>query len=105
MLTTMTTMGSQTQVRKICPLGPEDVHTGYKKAILREFSWMENKRRVINKLMGNATLSMKEAWVLKKNSQRIGMQVGLKESLLLLKKVIVKYLAPKYNGVNGSQLL
>lgn len=61
--------------------------TGYKEAILREFSWMENERRVINKLWKNESLGMKDAWVLKKNSRRMGMQVGLKESLLLLKNL------------------
>jgi len=64
-----------------------DDPAGYKDAILREFSWMENERRVINKLRENNSLGMKDAWVLKKNSRRMGMRVGLKESLLLLKNL------------------
>jgi hypothetical protein len=59
----------------------------YKEAILREFSWMENERRVIDKLRKNKPLGMKDAWVVKKNSRRLGMQVGLKESLLLLRNL------------------
>ncbi len=58
--------------------------SGYKKAILREFHWMKNERTVIDKLRRSEPLGLKDAWVLKKNSRRMGMQVGLKESLQLL---------------------
>jgi flavin-dependent dehydrogenase len=60
---------------------------GYQKAILREFSWMERERVVIDKLRGNLNLGFKDAWVLKRNSRRMGMQVGLKEAILLLKNL------------------
>jgi len=57
---------------------------GYTKAILREFSWMENERRVIDKLRAGAKLAIRDAWVLKKNARRMGMQVGLKDAASLL---------------------
>ena len=57
----------------------------YTKAILKEFRWMENERQVIDRLLSKGTLKIKDAWVLKKNSRRMGMQVGLKEALLLLR--------------------
>ncbi len=57
----------------------------YEEAILREFSWMEDERTVIDKLRGKETLGLKDAWVLKKNSRRMGMQVGVKDALRLLK--------------------
>ena len=60
---------------------------GYQKAILREFKWMESERMVIDKLRRAETLGLKDAWVLKKNSQRMGMHVGLKEAILLLKNL------------------
>ena len=46
---------------------------------------MEKERQVIDKLLSKGTLRIKDAWVLKKNSRRMGMQVGLKEALLLLR--------------------
>lgn len=61
--------------------------SGYKEAILREFHWMKNERTVIDKLRKSQPLGLKDAWVLKKNSRRMGMQVGLKESLQLLKNL------------------
>ena len=64
-----------------------DDPTAYKEALLREFRWMESERTVINRLRGSEPLGLMEAWVLKKNSRRMGMQVGLKESLLLLRNL------------------
>lgn len=60
---------------------------GYQTAILREFGWMKSERRVIDKLRGSESLGVKDAWVLKKNSRRMGMHVGLKEAILLLKNL------------------
>jgi hypothetical protein len=59
----------------------------YEAAILREFSWMESERAVIDKLRGKEALSLKDAWVLKENSKRMAIQVGLKEAFLLLKNL------------------
>jgi hypothetical protein len=61
-----------------------DDPSGYKEGILREFNWMKSERTVIDKLRRSEPLRLKDAWVLKKNSRRMGMQVGLKESLQLL---------------------
>jgi hypothetical protein len=62
-----------------------DDPAGYTRAILKEFKWMENERRVIDKLGRNENLTLRDAWVLKKNSRRMGMQVGLKEAASLLR--------------------
>ncbi len=61
----------------------EDPH-GYTKAILREFKWMRGERRVIDKLRREETFGLGDAWVLKKNSIRMGMDVGLKDAAILL---------------------
>ena len=60
---------------------------GYTRAVLKEFSWMENERLVVDKLRRNETLGIGDAWVLRKNSRRMGMQVGLKKAGLLLKRL------------------
>ena len=59
----------------------------YTAAILREFRWMKPERRVIDKLKGNGPLGMRDAWVLKKNSKRMGMKVGLKNAGMLLRNL------------------
>jgi flavin-dependent dehydrogenase len=64
-----------------------DDPNGYSKAILTEFEWMRRERAVINKLMKRDRLGIKDAWVLKKNSKRMGMQVDLKDALMLLKNL------------------
>ena len=60
---------------------------GYEKAVLREFRWMEDERRVIDKLRHRETLGLRDAWVLKKNSRRMSMEVGLKEAKVLMKRL------------------
>jgi hypothetical protein len=62
----------------------------YTKAILKGFSWMEKERQVIDKLLSKGFLRIKDAWVLKKNSRRMGMQVGVKKALLLLRAISAK---------------
>jgi hypothetical protein len=57
---------------------------GYTKAILKEFKWMAKERGVIDKLRSNDGLRVGDAWVLRKNSRRMGMEVGLKEAIHLL---------------------
>jgi flavin-dependent dehydrogenase len=59
---------------------PEDYTAG----ILKEFRWMKDERRVINKLLNSDPLGVKDAWVLKTNSKRMGMEVGIREALMLL---------------------
>jgi len=57
----------------------------YTKNLLKEFRWMEEERRVIDKLLSKGSLRIKDAWVLKRNSRRMGMRVGVKEALRLLR--------------------
>ncbi len=57
----------------------------YTKAILKEFHWMKSERKVINKLKGNEPVGVNDAWILKKNSKRMGMQVGLRAAAILVK--------------------
>jgi hypothetical protein len=60
---------------------------GYTEAILKEFNWMKDERKVIDKLRGNGPLGMKEAWVLRKNSKRMGMKVGLRDAGMLVRNL------------------
>jgi flavin-dependent dehydrogenase len=57
---------------------------GYTKAILKEFQWMKPERHVVDKLRTKRRLGMDDAWVLRKNSRRMGMKVGLREAYALL---------------------
>ncbi len=59
----------------------------YTQAILREFHWMKNERNVIDKLRKREHLGIRDAWVLKKNSKRMGMQVGFREAAILIKRL------------------
>jgi len=58
---------------------------GYTKAIKKEFRWMGPERRVIDKLRNNESLRPGDAWVLRKNSRRMGMEVRLRDAAILLK--------------------
>ncbi len=62
-----------------------DDPAGYTRAIQKEFVWMKKERVVIDKLRRNETLGLKDAWVLRKNSRRMGMHVRLKDAGLLLR--------------------
>ena len=57
---------------------------GYTQAILEEFQWMKPERNVIDKLRRHKRLGINDAWVLRKNSRRMGMKVDLKEAWVLL---------------------
>jgi flavin-dependent dehydrogenase len=60
---------------------------GYEKAVLNEFSWMEEERRVVNKLVEGSVLNLRDARVLKNNSRRVGMRLGLTDAALILKNL------------------
>jgi len=60
---------------------------GYTKAIQKEFRWMKPERKVIDTLRRNGPLGIKDAWVLRRNSRRMGMQVSLPEAEKLLKNL------------------
>jgi flavin-dependent dehydrogenase len=59
----------------------------YTEAILEEFNWMTRERRVIDKLRGTDRLGLREAWVLKKNSRRMGFRIGLHDAVMFVKKL------------------
>jgi flavin-dependent dehydrogenase len=64
-----------------------DNPVGYQKAVLREFRWMKEERMVVDNLRHSRTLGLKDAWVLKKNSKRMAMEVGIKEATKLLRNL------------------
>ena len=57
----------------------------YTRAVLHEFDWMKKERMVLDKLRRGEKLGLDSAWVLKNNSKRMGMQVGLREASILLR--------------------
>jgi hypothetical protein len=61
-----------------------DDPAAYTRAVLKEFSWMKSERKVIDRLRRGETLGLEGAWVLRKNSRRMGMQVGLREASIFL---------------------
>lgn len=60
----------------------------YTRAILKEFKWMESERKVLDKLRRGEALTLSDAWVLRKNSRRMGMKIGVKEAMQFLKKLV-----------------
>jgi len=59
----------------------------YTESVLHEFRWMKDERGVIDTLRRGGRSGIREANVLRKNSKRMGMQVGLKEAIALLKNL------------------
>jgi flavin-dependent dehydrogenase len=59
--------------------------SGYSRAILKEFDWMKTERQVIDKLLASCPLGIKDAWILRKNSKRMALEVGLKQAIKFLK--------------------
>jgi flavin-dependent dehydrogenase len=59
----------------------------YTRAILEEFYWMTGERRVIDKLKGMDRMGLREAWVLRKNSRRMGFRIRLVEAAKYLKEL------------------
>jgi flavin-dependent dehydrogenase len=60
---------------------------GYTRSILEEFGWMAKERSVIDKLRKSHHLGMADAWVLKENSKRMGMKVGIREAFKLVMRL------------------
>jgi flavin-dependent dehydrogenase len=60
---------------------------GYEKAVLQEFGWMEEERRVVDKLVEGSVLGLRDARVLKDNSRRIGIRIGLMDAASILKNL------------------
>jgi flavin-dependent dehydrogenase len=57
----------------------------YENAILQEFTWMKKEREIIDKLVEAKHLGIGDAWVLKKNSKRMGIRIGLNKAATLIK--------------------
>ena len=57
----------------------------YTKALLNEFRWMKAERKVIDKLRRQERLGLMDAWVLKRNSKRMSMDVRLRQAAELLR--------------------
>jgi flavin-dependent dehydrogenase len=60
---------------------------GYRTAILEEFHWMKREREVLNKLIRGRALGLRDALVLKRNSKRMGMKIGLHKARILMKRI------------------
>jgi flavin-dependent dehydrogenase len=60
---------------------------GYAQAILDEFGWMKNERRVVDKLIEMENLGINEALVLRENSKRMGMKIGFRQARILLQRL------------------
>lgn len=58
-----------------------DDSRGYARAVLEEFAWMENERKVIDKLSHREKLNFRDALVLKRNSRRMGMHIGVRDAV------------------------
>jgi len=61
---------------------------GYTAAVLKEFGWMKKERAVVDKLRRGEKLGLDSAWVVKRNSKRMGIEVGLKEASAILRRLI-----------------
>lgn len=59
----------------------------YTGAILEEFDWMTSEREVIDKLNRGDRLGVRDAWVLKKNSRRMGIRIGLRDAAKLVRNL------------------
>lgn len=60
---------------------------GYNASILKEFSWILNERKLLDKLRNMAPLNLGDAWILKNNSKRIGINIGLTEAAMYVKRL------------------
>ncbi|HNR13010.1 MAG TPA: hypothetical protein PKM59_06845 [Thermodesulfobacteriota bacterium] len=59
----------------------------YTTAILAEFSWMKRERIVIDKMIARKKLGLGDAWILKKNSTRVGMRMGIRQAFSILENM------------------
>jgi hypothetical protein len=59
----------------------------YTEAVLEKFHWMKDERAVIDKLRSSKRMGIREASVLKKNSKRMNLHVGLREAVALLQNL------------------
>lgn len=59
----------------------------YRETLLKEFTWIDDERKLIDKLRRREALNMGDAWVLKNNSKRIGINIGLTDAARLMKRL------------------
>lgn len=64
-----------------------DSPDNYRESILREFSWIDDERKLIDKLRRRKPLNMGDALIIKNNSKRIGMNIGLAHAATLIKRL------------------
>jgi len=57
---------------------------GYEKAVLHDFGWMEEERRILGKVLQGGVPDQRDARVLKENSRRMGIRIGLTDAVSLL---------------------
>ncbi len=56
----------------------------YTAAILKEFKWMREERKVIDKIVRRERFTLKDAWVLKRNCKRMAIELGIKDAAVLI---------------------
>ena len=59
----------------------------YREALLDEFGWMKAERGVVDALRRGERMGVREALVLRRNSRRMGMRVGLGQAAVFLKNL------------------
>jgi flavin-dependent dehydrogenase len=59
----------------------------YREAVLAEFRWMSDERDIVDRLRKAGGLGIREARILKRNSKRMGMRVGLRQAVALLRNL------------------
>ncbi len=62
-------------------------HEKYTHSILHEFKWMKNERHVADRINRGDKLGLSDAWIIKNNANRAGMEVGLRSAMEVLKKM------------------
>jgi flavin-dependent dehydrogenase len=59
----------------------------YTQAVIKEFQWMQSERRVLDRLRNAKPLGIQDALVLKRNSKRMGMRIGIHDAAKLLRRL------------------
>jgi flavin-dependent dehydrogenase len=59
----------------------------YRRAVLKEFSWMKGERKLINKLVRGGRAGLLDVWVLRKSTRRYNMSVGYRRGSVLLDSI------------------
>ena len=62
----------------------------YEKAILKEFEWMKEERKVIDKIRHGKRIGLMDARIFKSTTQRLNMEVGVYQALNVLRHLTSK---------------